>query len=71
MSEKIKELQEAIKLKDEVLIECQAQIRQAHSILESMSDKYKRAMEGKLYLQQQLIEELKKETQKIESQTSK
>lgn len=71
MSEKIKAIRETLRLKDQILIECQAQIRQAHSILENMSDRYKRAMEDKLYLQEQLIEELQKETQKDESQASK
>lgn len=60
MSEKIKALEETIHLKENVMRECQTQIRQAQSILENMNDKYKRAMEDKLYLQQQLIEELKK-----------
>lgn len=63
MNGKIEAIQETIKLKDQILIECQAQIRQAQGILENMSDRYKRALEDKLYLQQQLIEELKKGSQ--------
>jgi hypothetical protein len=58
--EKIKALQDSIKLQEGIMIESQAQIRQAHDILEKMGKEYKRAMEEKLNLQQRLIDELQK-----------
>lgn len=61
MNEKIKSLEEAIKMQDGIMVESQAQIRQAQAILENMNMQYKRAMEKKLHLQEKMIEELIKQ----------
>ena len=65
MTHKIEAIKEVIRLKEQVMRESQTQIRQAQAILENMQEIYRKAMEDKLYLQQQLIEELEK-AQKIE-----
>lgn len=60
LTDKQKALQESIKLWEGIMIETQNQIRQAESILEKASKEYKRAMQEKSYLQDQLIEENEK-----------
>lgn len=60
MNNKAEAIKEIIRLKERVMMESQSAIRQAESMLENMRHTYKKAMEDKLYLQEQLIEELKK-----------
>jgi hypothetical protein len=55
MNEKIEALKEAIKMQEGIMIETQAQIRQAEIIIEGSQKHYKRAMENKLELQKKLI----------------
>jgi hypothetical protein len=57
---KIESLRESIKMQDDIMIESQASIRQAHATLERMNIQYKRALEQKIHLQERLIEELQK-----------
>lgn len=61
--ERIKAIQEALQVQRDIMIETQAQKRQAQGILEQAEKQYKRAMEEKLNLQERLIELLQAEKQ--------
>lgn len=56
-TEKQKALKESIKIYEGIMIESQSQIRQAETVLEKMQKEYKRAMQEKSDLMDQLIEE--------------
>jgi hypothetical protein len=58
--DKVKVLQESIKLQEGVMIDTQTQIRLAHDMLDRNQKAYKRAMEEKINLQDKLIQELQK-----------
>jgi hypothetical protein len=66
MNQNIKAIEEVIKLKEEIMIESQTQIRQAQDILERMRKVYKRAMEDKIYLQDSLLKEQVKLIKQLE-----
>lgn len=57
---KIDSLRESINMQENIMMESQASIRQAHAVLEKMNFQYKRALEQKIHLQEKLIEELQK-----------
>ena len=59
-TDRIKGLEDAIKLQEGIMIETQTMIRQAEDILQKMKPRYQRAMEEKINLQDKLIEEMKK-----------
>lgn len=64
-NDKIRALQESIKLQEGIMIETQNQIRQAENILISSKKQYQRAMEEKINLQDKLIAEINKHSAKI------
>lgn len=57
---KVKALKEIINLKEIMMMESQAQIRQAEKIVETMKRIYTKASEDRAHLQKQLIDELEK-----------
>lgn len=58
---KIDALRDSIKMQQDIMIESQALIRQAQSMLDENNPRYKRALEKTFHLQQSLIEELQKQ----------
>jgi hypothetical protein len=58
---KIDALMDSIKMQQDIMIESQALIRQAQSMLDENNPRYKKALEKTLHLQEKLIEELQKQ----------